>query len=49
MKNILTKALDLEPLDHESPKRDWASGSRFARDPAQMVLTLKEDPNGETD
>ena len=49
VKNILTKALDLEPLDHESPKRDWASGSRFARDPAQMVLTLKEDPNGETD
>jgi len=42
VKNILLKGLDLEPLDDEAPKRDWASGSRFARDPNQAVLDFKE-------
>lgn len=31
IKNILRKGLDLEPLPEETPKRQWASGSRFAR------------------
>jgi hypothetical protein len=42
VKNILLKGLDLEPLDGEHPERDWASGSRFARDPNQTVLAFKE-------
>jgi transposase len=31
IKNILRKGLDLEPLPEQSPRRQWASGSRFAR------------------
>ena len=31
IKNILRKGLDLEPLPEETQKRQWASGSRFAR------------------
>jgi len=31
IKNILRKGLDLEPLPEETPKRQWASRSRFAR------------------
>jgi transposase len=31
IKNILRKGLDLEPLPEETPTRQWASGSRFAR------------------
>jgi len=31
IKNILRKGLDLEPLPGETPKRQWASESRFAR------------------
>jgi hypothetical protein len=31
IKNILRKGLDLEPLPEDTPKRQWASGSRFAR------------------
>jgi hypothetical protein len=31
IKSILRKGLDLEPLPEETPKRKWASGSRFAR------------------
>ena len=31
IKNILRKGLDLEPLPEKARKRDWASGSRFAR------------------
>jgi transposase len=31
IKNILRKGLDLEPLPQKTRKRDWASGSRFAR------------------
>lgn len=31
IKNILRKGLDLEPLPDSKPARDWASGSRFAR------------------
>lgn len=42
VKNILLKGLDLEPLDDAAPRRDWASGSRFARDPNQAVLDFKE-------
>ncbi len=47
LKNILTKGLDLEPLDDEGPKRDWASGSRYARDPAQLLLALKENEDAD--
>lgn len=42
VKNILLKGLDLEPLDGEGERRDWASGSRFARDPAQTLLAFEE-------
>lgn len=33
IKNILKRALDLETLPDESTARDWARGSRFARQP----------------
>jgi transposase len=42
VKNILLKGLDLEPLEEEERTRNWASGSRFARDPAQTLLAFKE-------
>lgn len=42
VKNILLKGLDLEPLDGEGEERDWASGSRYARDPAQTLLAFEE-------
>ena len=49
VKNILLKGLDLEPLEDERRERDWASGSRFARDPAQTLLALKEKERERTD
>lgn len=49
VKNILTKGLDLEPLDHEQPTRDWASGSRYARDPAQTTLAFEEEDHAASD
>ena len=33
IKSILRKGLDLEPLPEETTARDWARGSRFARQP----------------
>ena len=49
VKNILLKGLDLEPLEHELPKRDWASGSRYARDPDQTLLDFEEKNHERTD
>jgi hypothetical protein len=49
VKNILLKGLDLEPLDHEHSTRDWASGSRFARNPAQTLLAFKETRHVDAD
>jgi transposase len=49
VKNILLKGLDLEPLDGEGEKRDWASGSRFARNPAQTLLAFKERHHDDAD
>jgi hypothetical protein len=37
IKNILQRALDLEPLPSATPKRLWADGPRFARDIATLV------------
>jgi hypothetical protein len=39
IKNILTRALDLEPLPTARPKQLWADGPRFARDIATLVAT----------
>ncbi len=41
IKSILTKALDLEPLDEE-PERDWSTGSRFARNPTGFLFPQEE-------
>lgn len=41
IKNILTQALDLEPLAEE-PERDWSNGSRFARKPTDFLFPQKE-------
>jgi hypothetical protein len=39
IKNILTRALDLEPLPTSAPKSLWADGPRFARDIATLMNT----------
>jgi transposase len=39
VKNILTRALDLEPLPTGKPKSIWADGPRFARDIATLLDT----------
>lgn len=49
VKNILLKGLDLEPLDEAERTREWASGSRYARDPAQALLALRERERERTD
>ena len=49
VKNILLKGLDLEPLEERGTTRDWASGSRFARDPAQSTLVFKEETDERAD
>ena len=41
IKNILTKALDLEPLVEES-SRNWSNGSRFARKPTEFLFPQEE-------
>jgi len=38
IKNILVKALDLEPLPGDSGEREWSRGSRFARKPTDPLL-----------
>ena len=40
VKNILAKALDLEPLPIEEEDRDWARKSQFSRKPAEQVLAF---------
>lgn len=42
IKNILRKGLDLEPLPDQEPKRQWASGSRFARQANFFSSSKKE-------
>ena len=49
VKNIRLKGLDLEPLDEAESTREWASGSRYARDPAQALLAFKERDRERTD
>jgi hypothetical protein len=39
VKNILTRALDLEPLPTGKPKSMWADGPRFARDISTLIDT----------
>ena len=41
IKNILTQALDLEPLPDEAA-REWSNGSRFARKPSDFLFPQKE-------
>lgn len=38
IKNILAKALDLEPLPDAKPARPWAQGSRHARRPTEFLF-----------
>jgi hypothetical protein len=38
IKNILTKALDLEPLDDELAPRRWSKGARFSRCPETFLI-----------
>lgn len=45
VKNILTKGLDLEPLDTDLSKREWAKGSRFARNPIEQSLAFLQKGN----
>ena len=40
VKNILTKGLDLEPLEIEEEQRDWARESRFSHKPTEQVLAF---------
>jgi len=42
IKNILRKGLDLEPLPEETRKREWASGSRYARQATFFSPSTKE-------
>ena len=42
IKNILRKGLDLEPLPEEIRKREWASGSRYARQATFFSSSIKE-------
>ncbi len=39
IKQILRKALDLEPLPGEAKERAWSSGSRFARQPTDFFFS----------
>ncbi len=46
VKNILTKAIENEPLPEERQERAWASGSRFARRPTETLFATKEKTHG---
>lgn len=43
IKNILTKALDLQPLDHEHTPRRWSKGARYARSPEKLLFPQQLD------
>jgi len=45
IKNILRKALDLEPLPEESC-REWSQGSLFARNPIETLSAIQEKTHG---
>jgi transposase len=38
IKSILTKALDLQPLDHEQTPRQWSRGATYSRSPQQFLF-----------
>jgi len=38
IKNILTKALDLQPLDDEHAPRRWSKGARYSRIPEKSLF-----------
>jgi len=40
VKNILSKGLDLEPLEGEEESREWARHSRHSRNPIQQALAF---------
>ncbi len=40
VKSILSKGLDLEPLQGEEESRDWARHSRHSRNPTQQALAF---------
>jgi hypothetical protein len=42
VKNILLRALDLEPLPTTKTHEAWADSPRFARDPSDLVTRAKE-------
>ena len=43
IKNILRRALDLEPLPDGTPARQWAQGSRFARTPHAILFSSRKE------